>query len=143
MPGPPPKPTALKLLAGNPGKRRINAEEPRPAIGARMPSWLPPAGQEKWKTLAPQLVELGVLTEVDAEAFARLCLLQAMFHGCVEDAQAREDGAPVFSVAALLDLSKELRALESRFGLTPADRSRIKASPKKPESKLSRFIGGK
>ena len=36
-----PKPTALKLLEGNPGKRPLNEHEPIPPTGKiRCPSWL-------------------------------------------------------------------------------------------------------
>ncbi len=31
--GPAPKPTALRILEGNPGKRPLNASEPRPRAG--------------------------------------------------------------------------------------------------------------
>jgi hypothetical protein len=40
--GTPPKPTAFKLAAGNPGKRPLNAREPQPRPGA--PHRPPPAG---------------------------------------------------------------------------------------------------
>ena len=40
--GPPPKPTALRLLQGNPGKRRLNDAEPKPKQSLpRCPDWLP------------------------------------------------------------------------------------------------------
>ena len=41
MPGPPPKPTKLKLLAGNPGKRPLNENEPEPeAVAPSVPAHL-------------------------------------------------------------------------------------------------------
>jgi hypothetical protein len=45
-------------------------------------------------------------------------------------------------VPAILELSKELRMLWARFGMTPADRSRVKVEkPQKPEGKLGRHVG--
>ncbi len=35
MPGPRPTPTYLKLLRGNPGKRKLNKREPQPQIRPR------------------------------------------------------------------------------------------------------------
>lgn len=36
-----PKPTALKILEGNPGKRKLNAKEPTPLKKApKCPAWL-------------------------------------------------------------------------------------------------------
>lgn len=52
-----PKPTAVKLLEGNPGKRGLNAGEPKP----------------EWKRMAKQMELLGILTEIDMAAFAEYC----------------------------------------------------------------------
>jgi hypothetical protein len=35
--GPAPKPTAIKKAEGNPGKRKLNTEEPEPVPGASVP----------------------------------------------------------------------------------------------------------
>lgn len=134
MAGRPPKPTALKLLQGNPGKRPLNDREPHPAAGCKPPKWLPADVLAEWRRLAPALEDLGLLTEVDGEAFATLCTLSLAFQ-----AQANADEP---SVSRMLFLSKELRGLWSRFGMTPADRSRVKVEKAAPATKLSRFTGG-
>lgn len=132
MPGPPPKPTALKLLAGNPGHRKLNDKEPKPAIGAPPPAWIKaePALLAEWNRHAGRLTRLGLLTEVDDDALATLCVLSLKFRELVAD----EAGPTPLSF-----LSKELRALWSRFGMTPADRARVKVEKPPPETKLSRF----
>jgi phage terminase small subunit len=132
MPGPPPKPTALKILAGNPGKRRLNDQEPQPEAKCVPPAWLPPDVREEWKRQAPALERLGLLTEIDGEAFAMLCTLSVS----LQNEANSEDGA---NVSKLLFLSKELRGLWSRFGMTPADRARVKVEKPKPKTKLERF----
>ena len=74
--GPPPKPTVLKVLEGNPGKQRLNKSEPMPpAMDAvpKPPSRLLKEAKAEWKRLAPTLVSLGLLTEADLTAFAELC----------------------------------------------------------------------
>ena len=47
-----PTPTALKVLEGNPGKRKLNDNEPRPDKKApSCPKWLEPSGagsQKRW-----------------------------------------------------------------------------------------------
>lgn len=134
MPGPPPKPTALKVLEGNPGKRRLNDREPKPTVGCRPPDWLAGEALVEWEKHAPRLERLGLLTEIDGEALAALCVLLVQF---ATEAQAEEP-----KTSKLMFLSKELRGLWSRFGMTPADRSRVKVEKKdKPESKLQRFRG--
>ena len=52
MAGRKPKPTALKKLEGNPGKRKLNTKEPVPAKGMpEGPKWLLPEAKEEWKRL--------------------------------------------------------------------------------------------
>ena len=74
MAGRKPKPTALKELEGNPGKRKLNKKEPMPGKGMPdCPKWLLPEAKEEWKRLCQKLSEMGVLTEVDMAAFAAYC----------------------------------------------------------------------
>ncbi len=74
--GPAPKPTALKLLEGNPGKQKLNKNEPMPKVPdviPKPPKRLLPEAKKEWKRLAPAMVALGLLTEVDTSAVAELC----------------------------------------------------------------------
>lgn len=58
-----PKPTALKLLEGNPGKHPINEHEPIPPKSTvKCPTWLEPEAKKEWKRLAPSLEAMGALT---------------------------------------------------------------------------------
>jgi P27 family predicted phage terminase small subunit len=74
-PGRKPKPTALKLLNGNPGKRALNTNEPTltPLIDAEPPRYLGKAARMEWQRLAPQLVAVGLLSEADLALFATYC----------------------------------------------------------------------
>lgn len=68
----------IKLLQGNPGKRPLNKNEPKPQpIAPKPPSWLPREAKREWKRLAPELEKLGLLTIVDGTAFANYCLAYA------------------------------------------------------------------
>ena len=69
-----PKPTHLKLLTGNPGKRPLNAKEPRPALARpTCPTHLNPSGKAEWKRLASQLYNLGPLSNLDRASLAGYC----------------------------------------------------------------------
>jgi phage terminase small subunit len=73
MRGRKPKPTYLKVLEGNPGRRPPNAGEPKPARRApTCPSHLCPAAKAEWKRLAQQLSVLRILTELDRAALAAI-----------------------------------------------------------------------
>ena len=74
MAGRKPKPTAVKKLEGNPGKRKLNSKEPVPAKGIpACPDWLMPEAKKEWERLAELMNQMGVLTEVDMAAFAAYC----------------------------------------------------------------------
>src|SRR5437899_2154383 len=105
MRGRPRKPTALKVLAGNPGHRALPKNEPRPALGAKAPGWMTIGARREWDALAPMLDRLGVLAETDAEALAELCTARAVLK-----VHLREDGR--FST----ELWRAIQAMEARFG---------------------------
>jgi phage terminase small subunit len=74
MRGRKPKPTHLKLLEGNPGRRGPNAGEPQPAQRVpTCPSHLCPPAKAEWKRLAAQLTVLRILTDLDRAALAAYC----------------------------------------------------------------------
>ena len=69
MAGRKPKPTAIKKLEGNPGKRKLNTKEPIPAKGMpECPQWLLAEAKKEWERLADLMNQMGVLTEVDMAA---------------------------------------------------------------------------
>src|SRR5579859_2336929 len=81
--GRPPKPTALKVLSGNPGKRALNQNEPTPPAGSiSAPSWLRGRARTAWKWVAPVLEQMGVLSTADTHALALLCDAYAEYIEC-------------------------------------------------------------
>lgn len=72
--GRPPKPTHLKLLEGNPGKRAVNRDEPKPAVKApSCPRHLIGEARREWKRISRELLALKLLSEVDRAALAAYC----------------------------------------------------------------------
>ena len=152
--GPPPKPTHLKLLDGNPGKRPLNEAEPEYEVGCNMPAWLPPGAKREWKRVAPQLETVGLLQEVDMAALASYCIAVDQLERATRalkptrdnrrpEIQITENGYETISGAELMRRSavKEIRAFAAEFGFTPAQRSRISV-PSKPEEGLWSGLGG-
>ena len=71
MRGRKPKPTALKLIEGNPGKRAINGQEPMPPASLPdCPQHLTTEARAEWQRLAEILNGIGLLTQVDRAAMA-------------------------------------------------------------------------
>jgi len=90
--GPLPKPAALKLLEGNPGKRALNLAEginPRVEIPSA-PKHLGKEARKEWTRITPILEELGLISGLDRAALAlycqavgRLSELETAFNGIV------------------------------------------------------------
>lgn len=130
------KPTAVKQLAGNPGKRPLNKAEPKPkgAGTPKPPGWLGRYGKALWKRLAPELEQLGILSSIDLMAFEALCGAydrwrdaeqQIKVHGKVYTKDGIARLRPEVRIAEVA--RKELRQLATEFGLTPAARPRVAA----------------
>ena len=69
-----PKPTNLKVLEGNPGKRPLPTNEVKPQKKApRCPQWLEEDAKREWKRMGKILEQMGLLTEMDMTAFAGYC----------------------------------------------------------------------
>jgi P27 family predicted phage terminase small subunit len=132
-----PKPTALKVLEGNPGKRPLNDKEPQPEKKApRCPSWLEPEAKKEWKRMAKTLEAIGVLTQVDKAAFAGYCQAYARWkeaeeflskHGTIfKTPSGYIQQVPQVSIAQTY--LKVMKDFCSEFGLTPASRTRIRVN---------------
>lgn len=129
-----PKPTNIKKLEGNPGKRPFNTKEPRPnKVAPECPDWLLPDAQDEWKRLAPSLENLGLLTDIDMTAFAGYCQAYARWreaeefitqHGTIfKTPSGYVQQVPQVSIAQ--QNLKIMQSFCSEFGLTPASRSRL------------------
>ncbi len=135
--GRPPKPTAVKELEGNPGKRPLNKNEPKPKQRApKCPSWLEPDAKKEWRRLSKELEAMGLLTEVDMAAFAGYCQAYARWkeaeefiskHGSIlKTASGYIQQIPQVSIAQ--QNLKQMRNFCSELGLSPSARSRLNIS---------------
>ena len=127
MRGAKPKPTKLKILAGNPGRRPLPKDEPKPRGKAVMPQWLNAEARVVWQELAPVTESLGLLTDHDAEQFGTLC---------TELAAYRKDPAGTMTSRITV-----IKALFAEFGMGPSARTRISVPKKGDGSDEARFFG--
>ena len=132
-----PKPTALKVLEGNPGKRPLNLYEPAPEGKLpECPAWLEEEAKAEWERLAVPMHNLGLLTELDMAAFAVYCQAYARWkeaeefitqHGSIfKTPSGYVQQVPQVSIAQ--QNLKIMQSFCSEFGLTPACRARIFAA---------------
>lgn len=130
-----PKPTAIKVASGNPGRRRLNDAEPKLLNGRwYAPKTLNEDGQRLWRMIMKTLGPAGVITEGDLVALQLLCenfedrltarreyLRSGMI---VEGSTGTLVVSPAVRIAKAL--SEEIRWYLAEFGLTPSSRSKIR-----------------
>ena len=136
----PRKPTALKLVDGNPGKRALNGNEPEPVLlnDLTPPAHLPEAVATVWRELAPKLRSAQVLTELDTPLLEMTCAAIAA-HRLSMDKTAdgkvmmknAETGTVSLSPWTLLQSMSFKQAMSAlrEWGATPAARSRVMVDP--------------
>lgn len=131
--GPPPTPRGLRVLRGNPGKRRLPKTELRPTPGASCPSDLSAAARTEWKRLEPELLRLGILTRIDRALLAAYCDAWSDFVWAVKQTRGgrrttiagngTEIPHPAMTIKS--QASERLRKLAAEFGFSPAARMRL------------------
>ena len=145
-----PKPTALKVLEGNPGKRPLNDHEPIPPKGElKCPSWLLPEGQKGMEAA-------GILAGGDGRAdngrphrlrgvLSGVCTMEGsrgIHHPARQHLQnALRVCAAVPQVSIAQQNLKIMQSFCSDFGLTPATRARIIANGGGAEGRFGRSHG--
>lgn len=134
MRGRKPKPTALKLVDGNPGKRSITGREPRPPSDKpTCPAHLSPTAKAEWKRLAGVLNEIGLLTRIDRTVLAAYCQAYGRW---VEAEKKLAETPPLLKTPAgyvqtspWITISNKqvelMTRLMAEIGLTPSARSRL------------------
>lgn len=147
MAGRTPKPTALKLIEGNRGKRAMNKQEPDPTYLQDLspPSWLDDSASQVWSEVAPKLRAARVLTEIDVQLLAMGCISIAQYRRAVgrtgndlvkaklvenDDGEIEETSEQVNPWFIVQSMSfKQAMAVFREFGMSPAARTRIAVQP--------------
>jgi len=133
MPGPPRRPSALKVIAGTdrPDRRAEPGLELPPMTEVpAAPDWLPNAhAAREWGRLAPMLVANKLLSEADLGALGHLCAL----HGKIVQLWTAGE-TPTGHLLA------QFNTLAAAFGLSPAWRSKVKPiADDKPSNPFRKF----
>lgn len=130
----PPKPTALRVLHGNPGNQPVRGDEPQPRKSTPTPpDWLAPEALAEWERIVPELARVGLLTVVDRAALIVYCEAWARYVDATKVIQEQGPlitgyrGSDVRNPAALVakDAEATIRAFCHEFGLSPSARARM------------------
>lgn len=159
MKGRKPTPTHLKLVRGNPGKRRLNENEPAPEIARPLPpQHLSDEAKVEWGRVIDELYALGLMTGLDRAALAAYCQAYARWVRA-ESALAKMAERDELTHALMIKTSNgnaiqnplvgtankamaEMVKYAVEFGMTPSARSRVTATgdqEERPASGLASF----
>jgi P27 family predicted phage terminase small subunit len=150
MRGRKPKPTRLKIITGNPGKRPLNQDEPMPEpLVPDCPPELSAAAQREWLRLTYELSKLRVLTALDRAALAAYCAAYALWAEATEAVGKygvmikSPTGFPIQSpYLSIANRQVEIMMrVASEFGFTPASRGRISVPTDEEPTLFSNTIG--
>jgi len=158
MPGPRPKPTHLKVIDGNPGKRRLNLNEPKPEPELPLPPpFLNADAKEEWWRVATELYNLKLLTGIDRAVLAAYCqaygrwaqaeraILELQKNGhlaaglMIKTTHGNAIQNPLVGTAN--KAAADMVRYAAEFGMTPSARSRIDTGGAAPASKFDGLLG--
>ena len=140
--GRPRTPTAIKKLQGNPGKRALPKDEPRPSVTLPpAPDSLSKVARDEWKRAAKILHGVRVLTDADLAVFRGYCVNfawafeaeQKVMEEGVTLVGLSHKGVPITKENPAFNAAqkayKQMTEFARELGLTPASRTRIQSAP--------------
>ncbi len=152
-----PKPTHLKVVTGNPGKRQLNENEPRPDLSIPAPPpHLSDEAKVEWGRVCDQLYRLKLLSDIDraslaayAQAYGRWVQAERALAKMAESdgvtkgllVKTRNGNAiqnPLVGTAnkAMADMMR----YAAEFGMTPSARSRLSTDGEDTEDPSRRYF---
>jgi P27 family predicted phage terminase small subunit len=140
--GPVPQSNNLKLLRGNPGRRPLAGTdlEFEPLKDLTPPAGLSKHAEEEWNRVAPELAANGLLTVVDVPPLLIYCNAWSRYLECQEliDREGLmqnltlKNGEPYSQQHPAVGVAKTqidiMNKFGAKFGLTPLERGRLKAT---------------
>lgn len=146
--GPPPEPSILKYIRGNPSKDALPSSEPTPELVPQdfpPPKMLDGKAAEVWNEMVPKLARMRVLTEADVPTLTRYCIEAVLYLACYEKVKVggeevthwepdpnRTDGRLRIKYTQVAPWATQMHRhhaamlrIEQEFGMTPSSRSQV------------------
>ena len=147
MAGRKPKPTALKLLAGNPGGRKLNKQEPIPSGQLiNPPEWMTNEQKADWKT-AIENAPRGLLKKLDGSALSVFIVAKDLHRqacqavekfGMITKSPIKGDPVQNPYLPIINKQAQIMIKTASELGFTPSSRTRVNVGDwEKAENKFS------
>ena len=139
------KPTMLKIVTGNPGRRPINANEPEPLPAEVIaPDWLDEEAKQKWAEI---LKLCRWITAADSDTLALYCdahshYLKAQRLSIRTPVVKTSEGKMIKNPAwtARNEAFHQMRSAGSELGLSPSSRAGISAGGEKRDPIAEKYF---
>lgn len=137
MAGRKPKPTALKVLEGNPGKRALNKREPQPRGSLKSaPGWMTRDQKDVWDRCIRHCPP-GLLKNIDESVLTMFVCAYVLHQRAVEEMSGEELviwtpgglAKPNPLIAVQRTQSQIMARAAAEMGFTPSSRSRVTLDP--------------
>lgn len=161
--GPPPEPSILKYIRGNPSKETLNTAEPTPDLvpsNFPAPKALDGPAVEVWNDTVPKLAKMRVLTEADVPTLTRYCIETALYLVCYEKVKThgeeythlepdphRTDGRLRIKYTQVTPWATQMHRhhaamlrIEQEFGMTPSSRSQVSTTNGNEADQIAAFV---
>ncbi len=134
-------PTALKILTGNRGKRKLPQDEPQPGppTSPEPPAYLGPEARAFWRREFGPLADSGILRAIDQTTFAAYADAAGDFERYSLALQAKGGDGTITTLAGnviqdpLVGMKRrargDLQRLAACFGMTPTSRVGMQVLP--------------
>jgi len=160
VPGRKPKPTNIKRLEGNPGKRPLNELEPEPMIDIPpCPPHLSDIAKIEWDRITRELEVVGIISQLDMVVVAGYCQDYARWveleqniktDGIFIEIEYLNKKGDVFLTKKVINpavvearhVLQQLRMYASELGLSPVARPKLQSGLKKKSKDLMGDIIG-
>ncbi len=147
-----PRPTKLKLIAGETKKDRINFDEPEPELGLPKCPVTDRLVREVWDFTVEQLRKMQIVSVADRDLLLAYCQAVVLHRRMSQHLdnigylyETDEGLAPSPAIRMQREAALLMKQLGSEFGLTPAARTRIRVKDQLPpevEKTPSRLLSG-
>ena len=148
------KPIELKILQGNPGKRKIPTDIPKAEYpeSYEAPECLDTEESVKWHEMVAIIKPTGILTKADVDILAMYCKAWVGFIKWDEQAKQTpmnvhtdadgnvRNGQRSAAVIMRNDYAIQVRSYGAELGLSPSSRTKLRTGKAEEESALTKFL---
>lgn len=144
----PPKPTHLKLLQGNPGKRAINKREPKPSGDLKTaPGYMTAEQKKEWRYVIKHAPP-GLLKMIDTSALEVYVVARVLHRQASEELAKQElitlspvQGAPMQNplISVLNRQAEIMLKAAAQMGFSPASRTKVAVDAKEDPGGFEQF----